>query len=396
MKEYHIGRFKAHFQTDQGKKILGNYLLIIKLIIIPGLIFSFSSQLFSWILILVFSIEAIFFARHLIKRSFRTPVLTKKTFLILGFGFLLEFLILSSSIKLTLSTLYISLLGLDVFAPLIFTGLVLAIEPVAVSWRRKIIEKASKKREKFKELVVIGITGSYGKTSTKEFLAQILSKKFKVLKTKKHQNSEVGVSQCILNDLKPDHQVFVCEMGAYNKGGIKLLAGIARPQIGILTGINQQHLATFGSLENIVKTKYELIASLPSDGLAIFNGENNYCRELFEKTKIRKQITKKDVKVEDVEIGRDFISFRVFLGDESANFKVSLIGGHWLDNISMAILAAKELGMNLKDISRAAEEIRPLPGGMRLIKTPQGLNILDATYSANPSGVISHLDYLKV
>ena len=90
------------------------------------------------------------------------------------------------------------------------------------------------------------------------------------MKTKEHQNSEVGISQCILNDLEPKHQIFICEMGAYNRGGIKLLASIAKPKIGILTGINEQHLATFGSLENIIKTKYEVIESLPSDGLAIF------------------------------------------------------------------------------------------------------------------------------
>ncbi len=141
--------------------------------------------------------------------------------------------------------------------------------------------------------MVIGITGSYGKTSTKEILYTILAEKFgenKVLKTKEHQNSEVGVSQCILNDLKPEHKIFVCEMASYNRGGIKLLCDIAKPKIGILTGINEQHMSTQGSQENIIKTKYELIESLPQDGLSIFNGENFYCLELYQKTKIKKRI----------------------------------------------------------------------------------------------------------
>ena len=139
--------------------------------------------------------------------------------------------------------------------------LILSFQIPSALWRKNLINKAKQKRLKFKNLLVIGITGSYGKTSTKEFLATILSEKYKVLKTKEHQNSEVGVSQCILNDLKPEHEIFVCEMAAYNRGGIKLLCDIVKPKIGILTGINEQHMATFGSQENIIKTKYELIES---------------------------------------------------------------------------------------------------------------------------------------
>ncbi|GAI48689.1 unnamed protein product, partial [marine sediment metagenome] len=150
--------------------------------------------------------------------------------------------------------------------------------------------------EQFKNLLVVGITGSYGKTSTKEFLATVLSKRFNVLKTKEHQNSEIGISRCILNELKPEHKVFIVEMGAYGKGGIKLLCDIAKPKIGILTGMNEQHLALFGSQENIIKTKYELIENLPSDGMAIFNGNNKYCSELYGKTNISlKKITNYDI-----------------------------------------------------------------------------------------------------
>jgi len=184
-------------------------------------------------------------------------------------------------------------------------------------------------------------------------------------------------------------------MGAYNQGGIKLLAKIAKPKIGILTGINQQHLATFGSLESIIKTKYELIESLPPDGLAVFNGNNQYCRDLFEKTKISKKMTNRDIWAEDIEVGKDFISFKVLTKSSQSKFKINLLGKHWIDNILMAILVAQEMGMSLEEISMACRKIKPLKRGMELIKI-KGFNIVDATYSANPDGVLAHLDYLKV
>jgi UDP-N-acetylmuramoyl-tripeptide--D-alanyl-D-alanine ligase len=392
LKEYHLRRFKAHFQTEKGKKIISNYLLKAKLILVLGLFLYF--PLFSYLLILVFLAETLFFLRYILKRTFKRPTLTKKTILILGAGFVLGILILHSFFPLSEKSFYIYLLGIDILAPLIFSGLVLAFEPYAISWRKKIIRRATDKRKGFKDLTVIGITGSYGKTSTKEFLFEILSERFKVLKTKEHQNSEVGISRCVLNDLKPEHQVFICEMGAYGKGGIKMLTDIVKPKIGVLTGINEQHLATFGSLENIIKAKYELIESLPKDGLAVFNGYNKHCLELYSETNLAKKLSGKDIKAENIRVGKEFISFKVSLGGDSADFKVNLLGQHWVENILIAILVAKELGMTLKEISSACQKVKPLPGAMRIIKN-RGLNIIEATYSANPSGVISHLDYLK-
>lgn len=244
--------------------------------------------------------------------------------------------------------------------------LVLSFQIPTAIWRRIFINKAKQKRAKFKDLLVVGITGSYGKTSTKEFLAAILSDKFKVLKTKEHQNSEVGVSQCILNELKPEHEIFVVEMAAYNTGGIKLLCGIAQPKIGVITGINEQHMATFGSQENIIKTKYELIECLPSDGTAFFNAKNKYCLELYDKTKLNKKFL----------YGQN----TTFFGEE---------------NLLGAKAVAKELGMTEEEISKAAAKIGNKFSGIQLKNGINGISIIDATYSANPDGVLAHLEYLK-
>ena len=339
LKEYHRGRFKAHFEAQKIRKIASSF----------------------WRL--------------------KYPKFTKKIIFLFLICFLAEILLI-----LYFSFVWVIILTI-IFIPLIF----LSFQIPSAIWRKILINKAEEKRLKFKNLLVIGITGSFGKTSTKEFLAAILSEKFsenKILKTKENQNSEVGISQCVLNNLKPEHEIFVCEMAAYNRGGIKLLCDIAKPKIGILTGINEQHIATFGSQENIIKTKYELIESLPRsqpqvvlrglpiDTMAFFNARNKYCLELYQKTPHQNKFGTGQAKI------------RKFLYGENATFFGE-------ENILGAIAVAKELGMQEEEISKAVERIENKFSGIQIKKGINGLNIIDATYSANPDGVIAHLEYLK-
>jgi len=145
------------------------------------------------------------------------------------------------------------------------------------------------------------------------------------------------------------------------------LCDIAKPKIGIVTGVNEQHLATFGKMENLFSAEGggELIESLPEDGVAFFNAENKHCLELYKRTKIKK-----------------------FLYGENATFA----GG---ENILGAMAAAKELGMTDEEISRGVEKIENKFPGIQIKKGIEGINVIDATYSANPDGVIAHLEYLK-
>ncbi len=365
LKEYHIGRFLAHFQTAKGRKLFFNPLFVFKVFL---LITFFPFPVFLlFALFLIYSLEAAKALLGALRKRLRKPVLTEKAFLLVFIGFLVEFgfLFLLFNYSPTILLTLFCLLVFDVLVPLIVSLIVLFLQPFTVFFRNRIIKRAKAKREGFKNLLVIGITGSYGKTSTKDFLADILSERFKVLKTKEHQNSEIGISQCILNELKPEHEIFVCEMGAYNVGGVKFLADIVKPKIGILTGINEQHMATFGSQENIIRAKYELIESLPKDGIAFFNGKNKYCRELFERASIKKRL----------------------YGEEA-----ELAG---TENIWGAMAVARELGMAEEKITRVVEKIKNKTGGFRLKKGVNGLKIIDATYSANPDGVLVHLEYLK-
>ena len=394
----------------------------------------FGNLFLSYFLIIIYFFESVKGLYDSFKKKLKTPAFTKKIIFLIFVSFLFQIFYFSSVFQK--ESFSFSLLIFDILTPAIVSGILLVFQPFTALIRYQIIQKAKKKRQEFKNLIVIGITGSYGKTSTKEFLATILSEKYKprnttstdaegariaervevdirgkVLKTKAHQNSEIGISQCILNDLKPEHEIFIVEMGAYNRGGIKLLCDIAQPKIGIITGANEQHLATFGSMENLLSAEggEELIDSLPQDGLVIFNGNNKYCLELYKKTKIKKKICHNnfstivenvlsmDIWSQDTKIEKEFINFKVFSKDgDFADFKVNLFGAQNVENILLAACYAKELRMNLKEISKACEKVSPEQGGMRLIKTKDGLNVIDSTYSANPDGVISHLEYLKI
>jgi len=253
------------------------------------------------------------------------------------------------------------------------------------------LKKARERRKQFKNLIVIGITGSYGKTTTKEFLAHILREKFHVLKTPEHTNSEIGISNTILRSLTDVHDVFVCEMGAYNKGGITLLADIAQPKIGIVTGVNQQHLATFGSMKNLLSAEggEELVAALPKNGTAIFNGNSKYIDELYKKTKGEKKLVKVP---QNIRTYKDYITFKV----NKTSFTVHVLGAHNAENILLAVEAARELGMSLPEIAKALKTAPTEISTMQLKKGVNGLSIIDSTYSANPNGVIADLEYLKV
>jgi UDP-N-acetylmuramoyl-tripeptide--D-alanyl-D-alanine ligase len=225
-----------------------------------------------------------------------------------------------------------------------------------------------------KNLIVIGITGSYGKSSTKEFLAQILENKFKVRKTPENINTEIGVAKFILQKVNPEDEVLIVEMGAYKKGEIKKLSEIVKPKIGIITGINEQHLSLFGSLKNIIDAKYELIEGLPEDGLAVFNGENKYCLEMAERWG-----------------GEKFVyhdaNLRMHTNDTN-------MPRHYLQNLAGVIEVSRYLGMDEDEIIEAVKNIKSTE---RMIKTFIGKNgalIIDDLYSANPAGVLVALDYL--
>ena len=421
LKDYHVGRFLDHFQTEKGRSLIFNKLIVLK----AGMLLFLGASLFllftdfpipaeSFILsmgigsggglFLLYILEAARTTQDLVRKRLRLPVFTKKILLLLGINtlvvigialLLFEFTLrvmdaIGDNIGISLLIFPTGLLLVDLFAPIIVSATVLGFQPFAVLARNRVIRQAREKRKKFKNLKVVGITGSYGKTSTKEFLAYILGQKFQVLKTPEHMNSEMGISQTILRSLTDEHDIFVCEMGAYNKGGIKLLASIAQPYIGIVTGVNEQHLATFGSMENLLSAEGggELAEALPKEGVLFVNQNSRLRPDFGGQAKIKVVAPE----IPDVKVAKDHISFEV----ERVSFRVPVYGGHNAQNLLLAIAAARELGMRLEEIAKASE-LMPLElSAMKVKKVQSGATVIDSTYSANPDGVIADLEYLNL
>jgi UDP-N-acetylmuramoyl-tripeptide--D-alanyl-D-alanine ligase len=214
------------------------------------------------------------------------------------------------------------------------------VEPIEIKINRHFYLKAQAKIKSLKNLTSIGITGSFGKTSTKFIVATIFEKKFKTLNTPESYNTAMGISKVINNDLNEDYEIFVAEMGARNIGDIKELTELVHPKIGIITSIGETHLETFLNLENIMKTKYELIEGLPADGVAIFNYDNEYVRKLADKTFKEKLLyglgdsEKLDLYATDIEISELGSSFNI--NDKEGNkirCTTKLLGKHNIYNI---------------------------------------------------------------
>jgi len=423
LKDYHVGRFLDHFQTEKGRSLIFNKLIVLK----AGMLFFLGASLLllftdfpipaeSFILsmgigsggglFLLYILEAARTTQDLVRKRLRLPVFTKKILLLLGINtlvvigialLLFEFTLrvmdaIGDNIGISLLIFPTGLLLVDLFAPIIVSATVLGFQPFAVLARNRVIRQAREKRKKFKNLKVVGITGSYGKTSTKEFLAYILGQKFQVLKTPEHMNSEMGIAQTILRSLTDEHDIFVCEMGAYNKGGIKLLASIAQPYIGIVTGVNEQHLATFGSMENLLSAEGggELAEALPKEGVLFVN--QNAISRLADKIHYNAKCKVLTPQIPQAKVAKDLISFEV----EGVSFRVPVYGGHNAQNLLLAIAAARELGMRLEEIAKASESMPLELSAMKVKKVQSGATVIDSTYSANPDGVIADLEYLNL
>lgn len=409
LKEYRFDRIFAHLKTDQGKKLFLGPLTLFKwipLIIYSSLILwslfyplpesDYWSNLFAAIYYSFWSVwilEAILNLRELITRGWKLPKFTLKIGLILLPVFILQFGTLRNNIRapLILGPILDKLLPLSIF---VFAALF-----NIPSWvfKKIIIIMAIRKISSFNNLKVIGITGSYGKTSTKEFLATILSEKFKVAKTYGFNNTDIGIAKCILRDLKPEHQIFVVEMGAYKKGEIKTICDMVKPNMGIITGINEQHLELFGSIENIMKAKFELVESLPKGSIVILNGNNSHCLEMakWAKEKELKIITfRSDSDIKNIKVSENQIEFT--LTDKNTRFKIHLLGGQTIENVLAAIYASKNLGMTWDEIIKGVSRIVPFSNTMQFTGKLGGMTFVDDTFNANSDGVLAAVDYMKI
>jgi len=376
LKEYRVDRFLEEI-SRRKKIIFSKFFFLAIIVFVFWLIFAQNAEILFFLVYLLFGLYSFLLFS---KKRWAFPRFTKKIILFFALTVVSQIFLIWQFF----SNFFLFIIILEILFP-VFIFLCLKIIEIPVFFTKRAIKrKAKQKIEKLSGLTTIGITGSYGKTSMKEILYELLKERYRVVKTKKHTNTEIGVAKTVTKDLDDKTEYFICEMGAYKRGEVKAICDIVRPKIGVLTGINEQHLALFKSQKNTIKGKYELIEALPDNGLAVFNGENKYCVELFQKTQKKKILYNL---TEKIEVGKYGSLFMI----DGVKFEINLPGKHNVLNILGAVKIAQELGIKLEECAKICKRLEPKLGGMNL----RG-RIIDSSYSSNPDGVISSLDYLNL
>ncbi len=257
------------------------------------------------------------------------------------------------------------------------------------------------------DLKIIGVTGSYGKTSVKFYLETLLRQKYRVLVTPESYNTPMGIVITIRKFLKPTHEIFVCEMGARYVGEIKEDCDLVHPHHGLITSIGPQHLDTFGSLENIQKTKFELADAVPDGGFLFLNGDNEYIAEELERRKGSRPLyddpvmyhsekTGSGYYASDIVITNHGTDFTVNAPDgESERFSMKLVGGHNVINVMGAIAVAHEFGISLAELRIPVRRIQSVPHRMEM-KNHGDVTIIDDAFNSNPIGSKAAVETLAI
>jgi UDP-N-acetylmuramoyl-tripeptide--D-alanyl-D-alanine ligase len=276
-------------------------------------------------------------------------------------------------------------------------------EAIRAGYRRQARQKLAQIRP-----TVIGITGSYGKTSTKTYIAHILNGKYRAFPTPKSWNTIMGVTLAINTRMEPGTEYFICEMGAYVRGEIKGISKLTHPKVGIVTEVGPQHLERFGSLQNIAIAKYEIIQGLPPDGVGVFNWDNPYIREMVEREYPQTRLTVSRQPLDSLPANEprfvasdeqeDLNGLRFTITDrqsgESVAVETQLVGQHNVTNILIAVAVAVHEGMTLAEVARRIRTLEPAEARLVPNTLPNGLTLINDAYSANPQGAVSALRVL--
>lgn len=242
--------------------------------------------------------------------------------------------------------------------------------------------------------VVVGITGSNGKTTVKEMVASILRAEGRVLATQGNYNNELGLPLSIFR-LEPSHRFAVLELGASKPGDIAYLAGIAQPDVGLVTNIGPAHLGGFGSVEKVALAKGELYAALPAEGWAIINADEPWV-DLWQRNNRAKRVLTFGSKADcDVRLAGDPEQPRIVTPEGSFTPELSLPGRHNLFNAASAAAVALSLGIGLDRIRAGLAAVRAAPGRLNFIEAEAGWTVIDDTYNANPASLYWALQVLS-
>ena len=279
---------------------------------------------------------------------------------------------------------------------------------MGVNWLLKPVERAisngyvndAKRRLASKpDMIVVAITGSYGKTSTKHYLNRILSEKYSVLMTPGSFNTPMGVVRTVREMMQPYNDLFIVEMGAKNIGDIKEICDIVHPQMGIVTAVGAQHLESFKTIENVQRTKFELVDALPADGFAVVNNDFQYVanREVNNVVCKRYSVGENssgDYRAVNISYSAQGTTFTIQGEGSAITLTTKLVGECNISNLMAAVIMALHLGVPEQKIKYAVSKIEQVEHRLNVKRTPSGITIIDDAFNSNPDGSRMALDVL--
>ena len=344
----------------------------------------------------VFTLILIFLRKHTPRFRF-----TRRILRLSGVLFLLNFLITLCVFVLSRRNLcgyeWLSMLFLLQIFLVPIAGWI--VSPIEKRISRRYILRAKKRLSEVKPFV-IAITGSYGKTSVKNFLSTILSEKFRVCASPQNYNTPMGLCLTVNNCLKNDDEILIVEMGARYKGDITELCDIVQPDLAIISGIGNQHLSTFGSKLALMDTKYELVQALPHGAPAFFAEDEGsfslYKRGYAPSYCARVCGSKYSVSITDICMNASGSHFFIRSNDVVARGYTKLIGAHNIANTKLCAMVSLYMGLTLNEIVRGIAKIEAIPHRLQLLPARGNMQIIDDSYNASKEGICAAMHTLEL
>jgi len=297
----------------------------------------------------------------------------------------------------------VSLMAILVLSPIILLAANDTLKPIEKSINKKYYNEAASILASMPDLKIIGITGSYGKTSTKHYLYRILQEHFATTMTPGSFNTTMGVIRTVREHLRPYDEVFIVEMGAKQLGDIKEICDLVHPSMGIITAVGEQHLESFKTIENVQRTKFELADSLPQNGLAIVNNDFPFIanRKVANTDCIRYGVSNTngaDIIASDIRYSPTGTTFIISGGDleKPMELHTKLVGECNVSNLLAAVTVALKLGVPADKIKFAVAQIEQVEHRLNMKRTPTGITIIDDAFNSNPHGSKMALEVLAM
>lgn len=399
---YEVKRYTIWLRSQiKNSEIIAISLLTI---VVSFLLAVFVGNLVGAIIILLYSL---YMLEREVKRAYIKPLVitgrVMRQIIVLVIIYIVLLLLVNVlDINFVMYTLIFS-----IFIPYLAIYLVALItSPIEYLFREMFKNKAKAILKANPSLIKVGITGSYGKTSSKNIVNEVLGEAYYSLASPASFNTPMGLTLTVRNDLKNTHEVFIAEMGADKVGDIVELVNLINPKYAIITSIGPQHLMTFKSIENIIKEKMALVEMLPADGIAILNKDNEYIKNYQVKNPVK--VISYGLISPDVDYFADEISYSIngssFLikhDGKAYPFETRLLGEHNVSNILSAVALGHQLGIAWEKLIKAVAHVNFIEHRLELKKI-NGRTFIDNAFNSNPEGanmslkVISEMDNQRI